>query len=357
MRAVIVVGGGRQGSLIARDLLASGYEVTILDKVRQNENIPFIEADASAGLSFYISNFDLVICALPSTLGEACVREAIDCRVNCVDLSFTECDFRNYETEAKTAGVTVLADCGVAPGLSNLLLGHLVNKHEVLDRAMIYVGGVSRRVDRNQLGLTPSWSASDLCSEYTRPARVVVNGRVVTLPPPLYQPTHDLEIVNTAAGKMEAFYSDGVRSLLDLKERVPTIVEKTLRWPGHLRLVQDSSGVNGFNYNIEALATEYSKLESNTDDVVVLQVYVENSVIRERYDLVCYGDDEHTAMAKVTGHSCAAFAELVLQDLIEPGVLYPEDLAMRFESPLTILVESYLHNCGININRHLTDLR
>lgn len=343
--SVIIFGGGQQGSLIARDLIENGHNVVIADIVQRNDDIPFIYVDVSKDsiTEFLHPGIDLVVCALPAELGERCVSAAVFQGKDCVDLSFTECDLMKYDEIAKHNRCMVLADCGLAPGLPNLVIGHLVDKYERLDEAIFYVGGIAQNPKRNDLGYVPSWSIPDLCSEYTRPARILVNGKVITLPPPLYHTLHDLELLETPVGKLEAFYSDGVRSLLSLSKVVPTILEKTLRWPGHIEKIQKITGVSGDKYNIDALEAAYTALDRGTDDVVILRVRGKKDTIIDQYDLICYGNDEYTAMSRTTGHSCAAFAELVLQRYVRYGVLYPEDIGMLFPDALDLVI-SHLRN-------------
>lgn len=342
-KSILIFGGGQQGSLVARDLIENGHHVVIADKVRRNDDIPFLEVDvASDQFNPSFRDVDLVICALPAWLGERCVWYAIHNGVDCVDLSFTDADLKRFDAAAVQSRCTVLADCGLAPGLPNLVIGYMLSRYRRLKSAGFYVGGIAQDPKRNELGYVPSWSIPDLCSEYTRPARIAVNGKVVTLPAPLWHVTSDLEIVETPIGNLEAFYSDGVRSMLSLRDHIPTIIEKTLRWPGHIAKIQEIAEVSGDDYNIKALERAYSALDRGTDDVVVLEVWGEGARIPrylERYILVCRGNEEHTAMARTTGHSCAAFAELVLQGYADHGVLYPEDVSALRPQSLDFVVE------------------
>lgn len=347
-KSVLIIGGGMQGSLVARDLIEDGYRVVIGDIVQRNEDIPFKTIDVTNGESLHpdFSGFDVVVSALPAALGEKVVCSAVTYGIDCVDLSFTEADLREYDKAAKQSNCAILADCGLAPGLPNLIIGYLVDQYTRLNSAIFYVGGIAQDPNRNYLGYVPSWSIPDLCSEYYRPARILVNGKVITFPPPLYHTTHDLELIDTPVGKLEAFYSDGVRSLLSLDKVVPTILEKTLRWPGHIKMIQKIAGVSGNKYYPDALELAYSSLERGTDDVVVLRVCGETESIREQFDLVCYGDENYTAMTRTTGHACAAFVELVLRGLTKTGVQFPEDTGMIFSESLGIVIK-HLKKHGI----------
>ncbi len=373
MKNVIVFGGGQQGNLIAQDLVERGYNVTIADIVRRNNDIPFVDIDVSSEhfKTTVFHDLDLIVCALPAELGERCVRQAVLSGVDCVDVSFTELNYKETEINdlANKCNCIVLADCGLAPGLPNLMIGDMLRERGSLDQAGFYVGGISALEDKNYLGYVPSWSIKDLCSEYTRPARIAVNGKIVTLPPPLYHTTYDLEILKTTFGDFEAFYSDGVRSLLQLRDRIPTIIEKTLRWPGHIKKIQEITQVSGDNYDIEKLEKAYNNLERSNNDLVVLRVFGEKYYkditcpdYHKVYDMVVYGtlhgDHKNTAMSQTTGHSCSGFASLLLENYVNyKGVFYPEDIGLKTKEALNHMINwlsSYdikIQNKTYNINK------
>jgi saccharopine dehydrogenase-like NADP-dependent oxidoreductase len=146
---------------------------------------------------------------------------------NACDISFMEQDPAELCEAARARGVTVVTDCGVAPGLSNMLCGHAAARLSPCERLTILVGGLP--VERSgpweyKAGFAPL----DVLAEYTRPARQVEGGRIVVHPALSGRELVDLPGVGT----LEAFHTDGLRSLLRTLS-VPDMTEKTLRYPGH----------------------------------------------------------------------------------------------------------------------------
>jgi saccharopine dehydrogenase-like NADP-dependent oxidoreductase len=147
-------------------------------------------------------------------------------------LAWRQADCSSLDTVARAAGVTITPDAGLAPGISNLVAGAACARLGPPRELVIMVGGVAQ--DRSQpYGYCVAWSLDDLTEEYTRPARIVQSGRRVALP--VFSGMEDVEVAGV--GGMVAFYSDGLRSLMDTLPGVPEMGEKTLRWPGHVEAV------------------------------------------------------------------------------------------------------------------------
>jgi saccharopine dehydrogenase-like NADP-dependent oxidoreductase len=128
--------------------------------------------------------------------------------------------------------VTAVVDCGVAPGLSNMMCGAAAARLDPLESVEIYVGGLP--AERHwpfdyKAGFAP-W---DVLEEYTRPARIVEHGQIV-----LKEPLSEPELLEfPGVGTLEAFNTDGLRSLA-YTLKAPFMKEKTLRWPGHAELMR-----------------------------------------------------------------------------------------------------------------------
>jgi saccharopine dehydrogenase-like NADP-dependent oxidoreductase len=353
-KKVLVLGAGQQGRTIAEELLKANHNVTVADicgfasdhwKIKAGGNTAeyqfFNAVDVPRYKSIfgaYFQKYDVVVGALPAEYAHHCVEVAAETEgIRYVDLSFTEEDLSQYNEQAQKNKSLILADCGLAPGLSNLIVGELQRKHaqKNLQIIKIYVGGVSADKNKNKLGYTCTWSLDDLCSEYIREARILVDGKEVILPPPAIQ-TEDPEVIEIPGiGSMEAFPSDGVRSLLKLKKQIPTIIEKTLRWPGHLREVQklvspmeETEGRFDIDPLMDAFLDCLPKIAPvtnngvETDDLVVMLVEGGG----EQYILTDYGCNEKSAMSRTTAYTCATFAELVLANRLKGsyGVKFPE---------------------------------
>ena len=236
---ILVLGGGQQGRVIATDLAykLSNTQIEVADvrppELSPRTNLRWVEADLAdvSAMARRIREYDLAVGALPSKLGFGAMQAAIEAQRSLVDVSFSIEDPLTLDADAKRAGVTIIPDCGLAPGLSHLCVGHAATEG-MPDEITIYVGGVSQ--DRTRpYGYVVTWSLEDLLEEYQRPARVVRDGRLTTLPV-----FDDLDRVQVPGiGEMESFLSDGLRTLIATMPKVKTMSERTLRWPGHAEQV------------------------------------------------------------------------------------------------------------------------
>ncbi len=310
MKRILVLGGGAQGRVIAGDLARALPEaaVTVAD-VRRPElparaNLAFVEADLSDGAhaARLIAGHDLAVGALPSRFGYAAMQAAIEAKRPMVDVSFCAENPLALDAGARAAGIPILPDCGLAPGLSHLAVGR-ASASARPDEVMIYVGGVAQ--DRTKpYGYVITWSLDDLEQEYVRPARIVDGGRPVTVP--VFSGMESIDI--DGAGTMEAFYSDGLRTLIDTMPGVPRMGEKTLRWPGHVAAVKPLVESGGFAAEFRARCTS-----PEPRDLVAMLVRVRHGEREQRMTLVDRRDDATglTAMSRTTALTTSTIAQLV----------------------------------------------
>ena len=243
---VLVLGAGMVGSVAAADLAATpGFEVTVADAGKESlaralrrsgGRVRTLQADAGsakkAAALVARTKAEIVLGALPSRFGFDVMRGVIGTGRPYVDISFMPEDFREHDAIARRAGVPAVADCGVAPGMSNLLAGWAARTLDRCDAIEILVGGLPRERHWPWQYKAP-FSHHDVIEEYVRPSRVVEGGKVV-VKDALSEP----ELVTIPGlGTLEAFYTDGLRSLADTL-KVPTMREKTMRWPGHAELMR-----------------------------------------------------------------------------------------------------------------------
>lgn len=315
----LVLGGGQMGSVLSKDLVKHGYNVTVADVMDVDiEGIDNIVSDLSQTdnlMNIMSDPYDLVVGALPAKFGFNAINCALDSDKDIVDLSYCSEDVMTLDKKARSLGRIVIVDTGVAPGDSNLLLGRAF--YIGYNYAIAYVGGVSKEEDA-PLGYAVSWNGEDLLDEYIRPARFIKEGKVETVP--ALSGVEKLTI--PGAGNFDAFFTDGLRSWLSYRKdevlkRKATIAEKTMRRSGHMdemkQLIKDGKYVEYINKNCVGLK-DLLAMRCVAGDVTV--------------DLVVEGDDEMSAMARTTALSCSAFAQLVLERRIkEKGVIPPEVIA------------------------------
>lgn len=313
---ILVLGGGRQGRIITEDLRTS-LPTTPIQSADVRPDAADLQADLSdpTELVRLMGRFDLVVCALPSALGFRAMRAAIESRRNLVDLSFCPEDALSLDTDARRAGVFILPDSGLAPGLSNLLVGSALSRGPV-DEASLEVGGVAADPKR-PFGYVITWSVEDLHEEYTRPARILREGRVTEVP--ALSGRRIIEV--PGVGALESFYTDGLRSLLHCGIR--DMEERTLRWPGHvdavIPLLERGTLVETLRRDCSAPPPE---------DLVVLRARFRRGARWEETLLVDRFDGRRTAMSRTTALTCAAIARLAAQGGLsgKTGVLPLETL-------------------------------
>ena len=295
---ILVLGGGRQGRVIAADL-ARSFEVTVADArpVTVPRARSIVRDLGGQGLDGLMARFDLVVGALPSRFGFAAAEAAIEARRSMVDISFLAEDPFRLDRTARRAGVFFVPDAGLSPGISNLIVGHVAGPRP--RRVEIRVGGIAERREQDYV---VTWSLEDLIEEYTRPARIKKGGRLVTVPA-----LSGVEPVRVpGVGTLEAFFSDGLRTLL---RTVPArdMSEKTLRWPGHAARMQALADLGFFtrpDLLVPLLADAWQKAQPR--DLVVLDVLVDG----RRATLVERRRGGLTAMTRTTALTCAAVAEV-----------------------------------------------
>ncbi|MFG0252662.1 MAG: saccharopine dehydrogenase C-terminal domain-containing protein [Phycisphaerales bacterium JB038] len=352
MARMLVLGSGMVGSVIAADLSADAdHQVTVadvnaeaLERLRARHALETIQADLSqpGSIDALATDFDVIIGALPSRFGYRALAEVIAAAKPYVDISFMPEDFLELSALAQERGVTAVVDCGVAPGMSNLLVGYGYRQLDCCDNIEIYVGG---------LPLTRSWpyeykagfAPSDVIEEYTRPARLVEHGEIV-----IREALSEPELMDFAeVGTLEAFNTDGLRSLADTL-KAPFMKEKTLRYPGHIELMrvlretglfrEDEIEVGGVQVKpldvISTLMFPKWTFEEGEADLTVMRIIVEGEQAgarqRYRWDLFdCYDPQTNwRSMSRTTGFPAAIMARMLAAGRIEQsGVLPPELLA------------------------------
>ena len=241
-KKILVLGGGMIGSAVAKDLAErGGVRVTVADvredslaRIASSTGAEVLRADLSnpAVVGEVVRPFDLVVGALPSVLGFRTLGAVVEAAKDYVDISFMPEDALELDDRARARGITAVVDCGVAPGVSNMMGGYAASRLDVRLSVEIYVGGlpVQRRWPFDyKAGFAPH----DVIEEYTRPARFVEHGRVV-----VKEALSEPELLDfPGVGTLEAFNTDGLRSLLRTVD-APFMKEKTLRWPGHAELMR-----------------------------------------------------------------------------------------------------------------------
>ncbi|MEM2905664.1 MAG: saccharopine dehydrogenase family protein [Candidatus Bathyarchaeia archaeon] len=355
---IVTLGCGYVGSVLAGELAETmpSAEIVISDndprRARETSerigrsNVYPLQLDVSddVRLAQFLRRFDLAVGLTPGRLGYRALKASIEAGVNMVDLSYMPEDPLALNKEASEAGVTVIPDCGLAPGLSNILVGRAVSLlDEVLD-VQILVGGLPER-PIPPLGYLLTWSVEDLMQEYVRRAKIIKDGRLVEV-----DALDGLEEVEfPGVGRLEAFYTDGVRTLLHTVKGVRNMWEKTLRYSGHagkMRLLKDLGFLDESPLEVNGLAVAPWKVTAKllekklsapgVKDLVAMRVEVsglkDGSEACYVYRLLDRYDEARniTAMGRTTAYTASTVVQLLAKGTIEErGVIPPERLGMR----------------------------
>jgi saccharopine dehydrogenase-like NADP-dependent oxidoreductase len=356
MNNVIVLGAGMVGSAMAIDM-AKNHNITltdlsqqVLDKVKKkcnNLTIQMLDVTNKEELQNTIKQFDLVICAVPGFLGFETLKAIIEAKMNVIDISFFPENSLELDSLAKEKQVTAIVDCGVAPGMDNILLGHYNEKMKLTDFECL-VGGLPK-IKKWPFCYKAPFSPMDVIEEYTRPARYVEHGEVV-----VREPLTDCDYVEfDEVGTLESFNSDGLRSIIYTMPHIPNRKEKTLRYPGHVEYVRvlkesgffneekiDVKGamVSPLDFTSKILFSEW-KLGETEEELTVMKVTVkgENNngeieeVVYNLYDEYCR-ETETSSMARTTGYTATAAANLFLEGIFTEKGVFPPELVGKHEA-------------------------
>jgi len=327
---IIVLGGGLVGGPMALDLaVEERFAVTVVDvnevaleelQARQPKLAVNLEDLSSPSkVTKLVAGYDIVLNAVPGFMGYATLDAIIAARRDVVDISFFAEDPFALNDRAIEAGVTAIVDCGVSPGLSNLLIGRVAAELDRLENVLIYVGGLP---------------------VVTRPA------------------LSDPELIDfPGIGTLEAFNTDGLRSLGQTISS-PNMKEKTLRYPGHVEkmamlretgffdeaeIMVGGSAVRPIDFTTALLFPKW-KMGPGEVDITVLWVQVEgwqggrevsySFRVLDRYD-------PHTgtlSMARTTGYTATAAVRMLIEGLNEEPGIAPPELIGRHKEPFDFMI-------------------
>jgi saccharopine dehydrogenase-like NADP-dependent oxidoreductase len=359
-RKIIVLGAGLVGSAIAEDL-HKNHDVTSLDPSQDRldfmhaKGIKTVKADATntSELSRLIADFDLVVGAVPGFMGYQVCETVIKAGKNMVDISFFPEDPFGLDALAKQHGVTVVTDCGVAPGMGNIILGYHDTQMEIA-RYECLVGGLPV-VREWPWEYKAVFSPIDVIEEYTRPARYVQNSCEV-----VREALSEAELIEfPGVGTLESWNSDGLRSLIKTMSHIPDMIEKTLRYPGCIEYLKVLRAAGFFSYEpVEVNGLQIRpidvtakllfpqwKLKPGEEDFTIMRIVIEGkeSDAQKRYTyhlLDRFNRETQTiSMARTTGYTCNAVAELVLDGTYNHVGISPPEFVGRAAGCYTRVVE------------------
>ena len=377
MSNIIVLGAGMVGSAMAKDLsnnhnvLLSDLNASVLENVKNSfSSIETLQLDVTNDkeLSNAVKDKDLVLSAVPGFLGYKTLEKIIRLKKDVVDISFFPENALDLNELAVENNVTAIVDCGVAPGMDNVILGYYNETHK-LESFECLVGGLPKEKKWPFCYKAP-FSPIDVIEEYTRPARYVENGSLIVRPP-----LTDCEFIEfEKVGTLEAFNSDGLRSIIYTMPHIKDMKEKTLRYPGHVeyvRVLKDSGffsnevsndfNISPLDFTSKILFKEW-KLDPMEEEFTVMRVTLvgtdksgkKEQIIYDLYDEFCK-ETNVSSMARTTGYTATAAVNLFLDGLFNQKGVFPPELVGKVSGCYDYFM-NYLKERNINYKRTVNKL-
>lgn len=372
---VIVLGGGLVGGPMAEDLSTDkDMEVwvadrsdNILKKFASSPDIKTIQQDLSdsRALLELVQKFDMVLSAVPGFMGFATLKTIIESGRNVVDIAFCPEDVLSLDHLAREKNVTAVVDCGVAPGMSNMLTGYGYHLLDQAQKAVIYVGGLPL-VRHQPWEYKAVFSPVDVIEEYVRPAFLVEDGKVVEKPA-----LSDPEMIDfPRVGTLEVFNTDGLRTLIKNLD-IPDMKEKTMRYPGHIdkvRFLRDigffseaplmvqGREVRPIDLTAELLFPQW-ELKPGDVDLTIMRVMVsgikngkERAYVWDLFDQYDEKSGVHS-MARTTGYTATSVIRLLREGLFDKkGIISPEIIGQDEKSVQFVLEKLKEKNIDYKLN-------
>ncbi|MGE5356510.1 MAG: saccharopine dehydrogenase family protein [Deltaproteobacteria bacterium] len=378
MKNITILGAGLVGKAIAIDLSSSfnvvsaDFNENALNNLKKDHpQIQILATDLSKpeNIISVIKNADLVVGCMPGFMGFETIKTVLNEGKNIVDISFFPENMFLLDRIARDHDVTCVVDCGVAPGMGNIILGFHNERMEVRNYKCV-VGGLPKTREW-PFEYKAVFSPIDVIEEYIRPARYIENDTLV-----IKEALSDPELLFFEnVGTLEAWNSDGLRSLLKTMPDIPNMIEKTMRYPGtieYLRVLRESGyfsyepvEINGnmirpIDLTAKLLFPKWH-LKPGEEDMTIMRIIIEgkedNVFKRYTYDLLDNFDTKNNtlSMARTTGFTCSAAAHLVAGgQFAEKGLCPPEYLGRKENDYYFIL--NYLKERNVIYNLKIEEL-
>jgi lysine 6-dehydrogenase len=351
----LVLGSGIVGSAAAWDLNRRGHHVTVADaNVEAAEQLGSrvgveavtVNVTNHTELKALLGAADIVVSAVPYRYGADIAAVAIEAETHYLDFGGNPTvvgQQRKLDAAARARGLMVVPDCGLAPGLANVLAQDLIDGAEFfpVESVQVRVGALPQG-PKGTLRYQLAFSAHGLINEYAEPCEVLEGGVYSTV-----EPLTRFEKVDWEGwGPLEAFSTAGGTSTMCDRNlgRVTNLEYKTLRFPGHGSIFRAMLEIGLFDESprdsadqlctprsvlIDALNTN---LPSNEPDLVLVRVWRSDGGVIVGYQIEDAPTDGISALARTTAFPATALADLILRGtVLRPGVLSMGDAVLASE--------------------------
>ncbi|HLE39709.1 MAG TPA: FAD-dependent oxidoreductase [Acidimicrobiia bacterium] len=362
MSKIAVLGSGIVGTAAAWDLTRRGHDVVVADSrpdasaaaARIADATPLtIDATDDAAVHHMLEAVDAVVSAVPYSLGVAVAKAAIATATHYFDFGGNPTIVGRQlllDEAARRAGVAVVPDCGLAPGMANVLAAGAVGAlgDGPIDEVRLRVGALPSSPS-GTLGYQLAFNPAGLINEYAEPCEVLAGGRYATVEPL----TGTEEVAWDRWGPLEAFHTAGGSSSLPRRweGRVRELDYKTLRFPGHRvifrgmlevglfdEVPQPETGTAPRAVLLEALRRH---LPSGAPDIVLVRVWAaatrHGSLRTAGYQVEDHHDGRFSALARTTAFPTTALAHLVVTGAVGTRGACTMDGAVEASDMITAL--------------------
>jgi saccharopine dehydrogenase-like NADP-dependent oxidoreductase len=359
MAKICQIGAGMVGRTMAldlstnHDLYLADFNLDHLESIKLTSpsiHIKQLDVNIKSDLVDFIEPADIVLLAVPGFMGYRTLKVILESRKDVVDISFSPENLMKLSDIAVKNNVTAIFDTGVAPGLPNYALG-FHNKEIDIQSFEYYVGGLPL-FPEPPFNYKAPFSPIDVIEEYTRPARMMKDNKIITKPA-----MSDLEIKGfKGVGELEAFNTDGLRSILYTMNHISNMKEKTLRYPGHIKLVQEYLKDGRFEpKNIKKTSKELFqawKLKKDEPEFTLLDIIIKSPDKVIKYHLYDEFDsiNKNSSMARTTGYTATASIHLILNNLFNKKGVFPPEIVGEKQECFEFIV-SYLKDRKVNFKK------
>jgi len=374
---IAVIGAGMMGSAIAWDLARSEDvdEITVADISRERLSAlkkrigdkgatRRIDASDEAALGRLLKSNDVTVSALPHGAVHPVDVAAIESGARIVNTAFED-EQMALDRRAKARGSVLIPGCGVAPGLSNILVAEGARSMDVAEEGHIYVGGLPQKPEP-PLSYRLVFSVRGLIREYLT-ARVVRDGEVRSV-----DPFGEVRRVRfrRPIGELEGFFTDGLGSSIYSLRQLKELDERTLRYPGHadkIKFLLDAGFFSSDTVTVEGRAirpVEVSEAvlqkvltRGDPEDLTVMRVEAVGSRggkrVRVTFELVDRYDEVNavTSMGRTTGFTAAIVARMLGRGEIEGAGVLPPETALGAAGVRRLLTE--LGSKGVVVSKRV----
>jgi len=351
----LVLGSGIVGSAAAWDLVRRGHHVTVADadldsaqRVGSLVGAESVEVDVAdrTQVTALLNRADIVVSAVPYRYGADVAVAAIDAETHYLDFGGNPtvvAEQRKLDDLARSRGLMIVPDCGLAPGLANVLAQDLIDSADSspIESIQLRVGALPQ-VPTGTLGYQLAFSADGLINEYAEPCEVLERGAYSTVGPLTRFEDIDWE----GWGPLEAFSTAGGTSTMCERNlgRVTNLEYKTLRFPGHGKTFRALYEMGMFDQSLRDYSGQSMSpravlidalnmsLPSGAPDLVLVRVWRTTADTTVGYQIEDTTTDGISALARTTAFPATALADLISRgDVLRPGVLSMVDAVLASE--------------------------